>query len=150
MKGRVPKERSALARVCQRSTVIVLVFLAAGCTHNPMLGIWSISNREKEVPAAYLDELTTNIQKPTGATQIEFRKHSIVITGPGAQHRETGVKYSIRELEGGAIDVRILQPRKGDTTRDIDVCHVAASGNSARLESPTEVVDLVRIEKPHS
>ncbi len=129
------------------ATVVLVTLLAAGCTHNPMLGKWSITKREKETPASYLDELTTNVQSSSGATEIDFQKDSIVITSASSRHEETGVEYSIQELEGGATDVRILQPRKGDTVKDIDVCHIDSSGQRAQLESATEVVDLARIEQ---
>jgi hypothetical protein len=129
-----------------RPLLVVLLFIAAGCTHNPLLGKWSIQKREKEVPASYMDELTTNVQSATGASEIDFDKDSILIVGSTAEHKETGVEYSINELEGGATEVQILQPRSGDTTRDIDICHVDPSGKKAQLESATEVLDLARIE----
>jgi hypothetical protein len=126
--------------------IAIASLIAAGCTHNPVLGKWSITKREKEAPASYLDELSANVQSSTGATEIDFGKDSIVITSPTSRHQESGVEYSIQELEGGASDVRILQPRKGDTTRDIDTCHIDASGNRAQLESATELIDLARIQ----
>jgi hypothetical protein len=129
-----------------RPVLAIFLLMAAGCTHNPLLGKWSIQKREKEVPASYMDELTTNVLSPTGASEIDFDKDSILIVGSAAEHKETGVEYSIQELQGGATDVRILQPRSGDTTRDIDVCHIDPSGKKAQLESATEVLDLTRIE----
>jgi len=126
---------------------MLLTFALAGCTHNPLLGKWSIEKREKEAPTSSLDELTSNVQSSTGATEIDFRKHSIVIWNKAGKHREKGVEYSIQELESGATDIRILQPAGGDTHRDIDVCHLDATGKTAQLESATEVLDLARIEK---
>jgi len=124
---------------------MTLVFALAGCGHNPAIGKWNIGKREKEVVASDIDELTSNIRTSTGATTIEFRKDSIVISGGAADQVETGIDYSVQELEGGATDVRILQPRKGDTSADIDVLHIAAGGNTAQLESRTEMVDLTRV-----
>lgn len=129
-----------------RPLLAAFLLMAAGCTHNPLLGKWSIEKREKEVPASYMDELTTNVQSATGASEIDFDEDSILIVGSTAQHKETGVEYSIQELPGGATEVQILQPRSGDTTRDIDVCHIDPSGKQAQLESATEVLDLARIE----
>jgi hypothetical protein len=121
-----------------------LLFAIAGCAHNPALGKWNIGKREKEVVASDVDELTHNIRTSTGATSIEFRKNSILISGGAQDHVESGVQYSVQQLEGGAIDVRILQPRKGDSSADIDVLHIASDGNTAQLESRTELVDLTR------
>ena len=140
-------DQDSTVGIRRSATVVLVTLIAAGCTHNPLLGKWSISQREKEMSASYLDELTANVKGSTGATEIDFHKHSIVITSPTSEHQESGVEYSIQELDGGAIDVRILQPRKGDTVKDIDVCHIDASGKRAQLESATEVVDLARIEK---
>jgi len=123
---------------------LILMFAVAGCTHNPMLGKWKIGKREKEVETTDIDELTSNIKTSSGATGIEFRKNSIVITGGAQNHVETGIDYSVQELEGGATDVRILQPAKGDTSADIDMLHIAPDGNSAQLESRSELVDLTR------
>ena len=123
----------------------LLLILMAGCAKNPSLGLWSIGQRRTEVESTYVDELSNNIRRSTGATQIEFQKGSIVITGPAQQHVEHGVVYSVQELPSGAVDVRILQPRAGDTAKDIDILHIDPSGNSAQLESPTELVDLTRV-----
>jgi hypothetical protein len=126
-------------------SLMALVLAVFGCAPNPLLGKWQIAQRQKEAEATYIDELTSNIRTSTGATQIEFRKDSILITGGTQNHEETGVEYSIQELPSGAIDVRILQPRPGDTVRDIDLAHVDSSGNSAQLESTTEIVNLTRL-----
>jgi hypothetical protein len=123
---------------------LTMVLTVAGCTHNPVLGKWDIGKREKEVVASDIDELSHNIGAASGATAIEFRKDSIIISGGAANRVESGIDYSVQQLEGGATDVRILQPRKGDTSADIDVLHIAADGKTAQLESRTETVDLTR------
>ena len=118
----------------------------AGCTHNPLLGKWSIKSRDKEINTSYIDELSANVRAATGATTIDFSKDSIVISGGPQEHTETGVKYYIQELEGGGTDVQIMQPRKGDqASNDIDVCHIDPTGNVAQLESRTEMLHLTRI-----
>jgi hypothetical protein len=123
---------------------IIASLTIVGCSNNPILGKWNIDKREKEMRTSYMDELTTNVQSSSGATQIEFRKDSILITGGPNQHLETGVTYSVQELESGAVDVRILQQRPGATSADIDFFHIAAGGNTAQLESRTELIDLSR------
>jgi hypothetical protein len=129
-----------------RTGAMMMVMLAiAGCTHNPMLGKWTIASREKEADASYLDELTTNVRKSTGATTIEFLKDSIVTSGGPQDHTITGVTYIITELEGGATDVQIVQKRKSDPdNNDVDVCHIDKTGNTAQLESRNEVLGLTR------
>ena len=129
-----------------RTTAMITLMLAlAGCTHNPMLGKWTIASRDKEADASYLDELTTNVRKSTGATTIEFLKDSIVTSGGPQDHTITGVTYIITELEGGATDVQIVQARKSDPdNNDVDVCHIDKTGNAAQLESRTEVLGLTR------
>ncbi len=129
-----------------RTTAMITLMLAlAGCTHNPMLGKWTIASRDKEADASYLDELTTNVRKSTGATTIEFLKDSIVTSGGPQDHTITGVTYIITELEGGATDVQIVQARKSDPdNNDVDVCHIDKTGNTAQLESRTEVLGLTR------
>jgi len=118
----------------------------AGCTHNPLLGKWSIASRDKEVTASYLDELTSNVKTSTGATTIEFRKDSILISGGPQDHTETGIKYIIQELEGGATEVQIVQARQGDPdNNDVDVCHLDSGGNTAQLESRSEELHLTRV-----
>ena len=136
--------RSAVTRLGVAGSLALVVTTLAGCGGNPASGTWTIGQRQKELEATYLDELTTNIRKSTGATQIEFQKDSIVISGGAQPHTETGVIYSVDELPGGAVDIRILQPRAGDTTKDVDILHIDKTGNSAQLETPTELVDLTR------
>ncbi|HTY55622.1 MAG TPA: hypothetical protein VMB26_10500 [Candidatus Binataceae bacterium] len=124
----------------------ILMLTLAACTPNPLLGKWSIKSRDKETDASYIDELTSNVRTSTGAKTIEFRKDSIVVSGGPQEHTETGIKYIINELEGGATDVQIVQARKGDPdNNDVDVCHIDSTGNSAQLESRNELVDLTRI-----
>ena len=121
------------------------MLILAGCTHNPLLGKWSIASRDKEADASYLDELTTNVRSSTGATTIEFLKDSIVTSGGPQEHTVTGVTYIIQELEGGATDVKVVQARKSDPdNNDVDICHIDATGNTAQLESRTEVLHLTR------
>jgi archaellin len=136
--------RQAICRGPIVACALAVAFAAAGCSGNPIVGKWKIGKREKEMEATYVDELTTNIRPITGASQIEFRKDSIAVTGGPKDHLIENVQYSVQELPGGAVDVRILQPRPGDTSRDIDVLHIDASGNNAQLESPTELIDLAR------
>ncbi len=121
-----------------------VAFALAGCGHNPALGKWNIGKREKEIVSSDVDELSHNIRSSTGATTIEFRKNSIIITGGSQDRVETNIDYSVQELESGAADVRILQPRKGDTSADIDFLHIAPDGKTATIESRSEVVDLTR------
>ncbi len=117
----------------------------AGCTHNPLLGKWSITSRDKVTNASYIDELTSDVRTSTGATTIEFRKGSILISGGPQDHTETRVKYFIQELQGGATDVRVLQARKGDPdNNDVDLCHIDPTGNTAQLESRNEMLHLSR------
>src|SRR5580704_17669275 len=125
--------------------LMALMLTLAGCTHNPLLGKWSIASRDKEVDASYLDELTTNVRTSTGATTIEFLKDSIVTSGGPTDHTITGVTYIINELEGGTTDVQIVQARKTDPdNNDVDVCHIDKSGNAAQLESRNEILHLTR------
>lgn len=127
-----------------RCGILIVALALAGCGHNPALGKWSIGKREKEIETSDLDELTHDIRTATDATTIEFRKDSIVISGGAANQTESNIDYSVAGLESGATDVRILQSRKGDTSADIDTLHIAPDGNTAQLESRTEVVDLTR------
>jgi hypothetical protein len=137
--------KSRTEKAVRIGAVAVLMLALAGCTHNPLLGKWSITSRDKEADASYLDELTSNVRTSTGATTIEFRKDSILISGGPREHTETGIKYFIQELEGGATDVRVLQPRKGDPdNNDIDLCHIDPTGNKAQLESRNEILHLTR------
>ena len=129
-----------------RATVIAILILGvAGCTQNPLLGKWSIKSRDKEAEANFVDELTSNLKKPSGATTVEFRKDSILISGGPQEHTVNGVSYIIQELEGGATTVQIVQPRKSDPdNNDVDVCHVDPTGNNAQLESRDTVIQLTR------
>ena len=138
--------RKAVRNVAMMAAIMPMMLALAGCTHNPLLGKWSIASREKEVDTSYIDELTANVRTSTGATTIEFLKDSIVISGGPQEHTETGVTYFIQELESGATDVQIHQARKdGGANDDIDVCHLDATGNTAQLESRTEMLHLTRI-----
>jgi hypothetical protein len=143
MQSRIGK---ALRTAAMMAAIMPMMLVLAGCTHNPMLGKWSIASRDKEVDTSYIDELTANVKTSTGATTIEFQKDSIVISGGPQTHSETGVTYFVQELEGGATDVQIHQARKGDPGNDdVDVCHIDPTGNAAQLESRTEMVHLTRI-----
>jgi hypothetical protein len=137
--------KSRMENAVRTAAIAALMLALAGCTHNPLLGKWSISSREKEVGASYIDELTSNVKASTGATTIEFRKDSILISGGPQQHAETDVTYSIQELEGGATEVRVLQTGRGDPdNNDVDVCHIDPTGNTAQLESRNELLHLTR------
>ncbi|MHB8382232.1 MAG: hypothetical protein ACYDC3_07815 [Candidatus Binataceae bacterium] len=129
-----------------RCGILVVSLAIAGCGHNPALGKWNIGKREKETETSDIDELSHDIRTAADATTIEFRKDSIVISGGTANQTESNIDYSVAPLEGGATDIRILQPRKGDTSADIDTLHIAADGKTAQLESRTEVVDLTRAQ----
>jgi len=120
----------------------------SGCTYNPSLGKWKIDQRTKETYVSYVDPLSSNIRKKTGHDTIEFRKDSIVISGGPKEAVETGIQYRIQELEGQAgTEVRVFQPRKDDSSQfDIDVLRVTPDGKSAHLETPSEIVELKRIE----
>jgi hypothetical protein len=138
--------RSRMNRAAATGAIIALMLTLAGCTHNPLLGKWSIASRDKEVDASYLDELTTNVRTSTGATTIEFLKDSIVTSGGPTDHTITGVTYIINELEGGTTDVQIVQARKSDPdNNDVDVCHIDKTGNTAQLESRSEMLHLTRV-----
>jgi len=134
-----------MGKVARTCATVALMLALAGCSHNPLLGKWSIASRDKEADASYLDELSTNVRTSTGATTIEFLKDSILISGGPQQHTESGVTYIITELEGGATEVQIVQARKSDPdNNDIDVCHIDKTGNGAQLESRNEVLHLTR------
>lgn len=122
--------------------VLVLSLALAGCGYNPALGKWNITKSEEEVEATTADELTV-IRNSTGATAIEFRKDSILVTGGLKDRSESPVVYSVQPLKSGATTVQILQG-KSDTNHDIDVMMISPDGNRARLESRTELVDLTR------
>jgi hypothetical protein len=137
--------KSRTEKAVRIGAVAGLMLALAGCTHNPLLEKWSITNCEKEADASYLDELTSNVRTSTGATTIEFRKGSILISSGPQDHTETGIRYFVQELEGDATDVRVLQARKGDPdNNDVDSCHIDLTGNTAQLESRTEMLHLAR------
>jgi hypothetical protein len=139
--------KSRIGRAIGTATLMTLMLALAGCTHNPLLGKWSIASRDKEIDTSYIDELTANVKTSTGATSIEFRKDSILISGGPKEHTETGVTYFIQELEGGGTEVQVLQARKGEpNNNDVDVCHIDPTGNSAQLESRSELLHLIRVE----
>jgi hypothetical protein len=134
-----------MRKAAQTGAIVALMLALAGCTHNPLLGKWSIASRDKEAEASYLDELTTNVKTSTGATTVEFLKDSIVTSGGPQEHTIQGVTYIITELEGGATDIQIVQARKSDPdNNDVDVCHIDKTGNTAQLESRNEVLHLTR------
>jgi hypothetical protein len=120
----------------------------SGCTYNPLLGKWKIDQRTKETDVSYVDPLSTHIKKQSGNDTIEFAKNSIVVSGGANSATEDGIHYQITELEGaGGTEVKIYQPRKDDPNNyDIDVSRVAPDGKSAHLETPSETVELKRIE----
>lgn len=121
----------------------------SGCTYNPALGKWKIDQRTKETDVSYVDPLSTNIKKQTGNDTIELLKDSIVVSGGGKDIVENSIQYRIQELEGaGGTEVRIAQPRKDDPNNyDIDVFRVSPDGKSAHLETPSEIVELKRIDQ---
>src|SRR5277367_7157147 len=115
---------SRISKAARTGAILALMLALAGCTHNPLLGKWTITSRDKEAEASYLDELTTNVRTSTGATTIEFQQDSIVTSGGPQDHTITGVTYIINELEGGATDVQIVQARKSDPdNNDVDIAH---------------------------
>ena len=132
-------------KVLRAALITILILGVAGCTHNPLIGKWSIKSRDKESDANFIDELTSNLKKASGATTVEFRKDSILISGGPQEHTVNGVSYVVQELEGGATTVQIMQPRKSDPdNNDVDVCHVDPTGNAAQLESRNTVIQLTR------
>lgn len=136
---------SRIGKAVRTCATLLFMIALAGCTYNPLLGKWSIKSHDKEADATFVDELTANTRTSTGATTIDFRKDSIVISGGPQEHTETGIKYVIQELEGGATQVSIVQARKGDPdNNDVDVCHVDSTGNSAVLESRNQTLRLTR------
>lgn len=120
----------------------------SGCTYNPLLGKWKIDQRTKETYVSYVDPLSSNIKKQTGNDTIEFDKNSLTISGGVNGFTEDGIHYQVTELPGGeGTEVKIYQPRKDDPNNyDIDLSRVAPDGKSAHLETPSEVVELKRIE----
>jgi len=141
------------ARTLRRWTLLVcaaaLLVGLSGCTYNPLLGKWKIDQRTKETDVTYLDPLSHNIKKHTGNDTIEFLKDSIVISGGPQPVTEDGINYQITELEGAAgTEVKIYQPRKDDPSNyDIDLSTVAPDGKSAHLETPSEIIELKRIDQ---
>ena len=131
--------------ICAAALLVVL----SGCTYDPLLGKWKIDQRTKETDVTYLDPLSHNIKKHTGNDTIEFLKDSIVVSGGLQPVTEDGINYQITELEGAAgTEVKIYQPRKDDPSNyDIDLSRVAPDGKSAHLETPSEVVELKRIDQ---
>ncbi len=127
---------------------MALLIGLSGCTYNPLLGKWKIDQRTKETYVSYVDPLSSNIKKQTGNDTIEFTKNSIVVSGGPNAVTEDGIHYQITELEGGAgTEVKIYQPRKDDPNNyDIDTSRVTPDGKSAHLETPSEIVELKRIE----
>jgi len=127
---------------------IALLMGLSGCTYNPVLGKWKIDQRTKETYVSYVDPLSSNIRKQTGNDTIEFSKDSLVVSGGPNAVTEEGIHYQVTELEGsGGTEVKIYQPRKDDPNNyDIDVSRVAPDGKSAHLETPSEIVELKRIE----
>jgi len=119
-----------------------------GCTYNPLLGKWKIDQRTKETYVSYVDPLSSHIKKHTGNDTIEFTKTSIVVSGGPKAATEDGIHYQVTELEGAAgTEVKVYQPRKDDPNNyDIDTSRVAPDGKSAHLETPSEIVELKRIE----
>lgn len=126
--------------------LLALAMLGTGCSRNPIVGKWNIAQREKEAETSFVDELVQNSKSSTGATTLEFRPDSILITGSSAPHLETGVKYYVNSLEGGGFEVRIMQQHGGDPdNNDVDTLHIEPDGNTARLESRNAVYHLSRI-----
>lgn len=149
----VPKEFEAENvrghyRWTMRVCAVALLAGLWGCTYNPLLGKWKIDQRTKETDVTYVDPLSHNIKKKTGNDTIEFEKNSIVVSGGAQPVTEDGIHYQITELEGSAgTEVKIYQPRKDDPNNyDIDVLRVAPDGKSAHLETPSEIVELKRID----
>ena len=125
-----------------------LLITLCGCTYNPALGKWKIDQRTKETYVSYVDPLSSNIKKQTGNDTIEFLKDSIVVSGGGKDVVESGIQYRTQELEGqGGTEVRIFQPRKDSSGEfDIDVLRVNPDGKSSHLETPSEIVELKRLD----
>jgi hypothetical protein len=144
-RARVGSIKSAHAwwLVCAAAMVVAL----SGCTYNPGLGKWKIDQRTKETYESYVDPLSSHIKKHTGNDTIELLKDSIVVSGGGKDIVETGIEYRIQELEEGGTEVKIYQPRKDQPGQyDIDLFRVSSDGKSAHLETPSEIVELKRIE----
>jgi len=120
----------------------------SACTYNPLLGKWKIDQRSKETYVSYVDPLSSNIKKQTGNNTIEFSKNSLAISGGANGFTEDGIHYQVTELPGSeGTEVKIYQPRKDDPNNyDIDTSRVAPDGKSAHLETPSEIVELKRIE----
>jgi hypothetical protein len=135
-------------RMLVLSAAAILIGLS-GCTYNPLLGKWKIDQRSKETYVSYVDPISSHIRKQTGNDTIEFRQNSVVISGGAKPMTEDGIHYQVTELEGSAgTEVKVYQPRKDDPNNyDIDTTRVTPDGKSAHLETPSEVVDLKKIEE---
>jgi hypothetical protein len=136
------------ARLILALCAMALAAGLCGCTYNPLLGKWKIDQRTKETYVSYVDPLSSNIRKQTGNDTIEFDKNSLAISGGPNTFTEDVIHYQITELpESAGTQVKIYQPRKDDPNNyDIDMARVAPDGKSVHLETPSEVVELKRIE----
>jgi hypothetical protein len=97
----------------------------------------------------YVDPLSKHIKKETGNTIIEFGQNSIAVSGGSKPATEDNIHYQVTQLPGGEGDeVKIYQPRKDDPNNyDIDTARVSPDGKTAHLETPSEMVDLKKIEQ---
>jgi len=128
---------------------LALIVGASGCTYNPLIGKWQIDHRSKETYVTYVDPLSKHIKKETGNTIIEFGQNSIAVSGGSKPATEDNIHYQVTQLPGGEGDeVKIYQPRKDDPSNyDIDTARVSPDGKTAHLETPSEMVDLKKIEQ---
>jgi hypothetical protein len=138
----------AAGRWLAAACAMALLMGLSGCTYNPLLGKWKIDQRTKETYVSYIDPLSSHIKKQTGNDTIQFDKNSITISGGANAVTEEAIHYQITELPGAeGTEVKIYQPRKDDPNNyDIDTLRVAPDGKSAHLETPSEIVELKRIE----
>ncbi len=142
-------DRRRRNRVLLTISIVALMIGASGCTYNPLIGKWQIDHRNKETYVSYVDPLSSHIKKQTGNTMIEFRKDSFEVSGGSKPATEQDIHYQVTELPGGeGTEVKIYQPRKDDPNNyDIDTARVSPDGKSAHLETPSEMVDLKRINE---
>lgn len=148
-KRRIDPARRRRDRVLLTIAALAVMAGASGCTYNPLIGKWQIDHRTKETYVSYVDPLSKHIKKETGNTTIVFSQNSLEVSGGSKPATEQGIHYQVTELPGGeGNEVKIYQPRKDEPNNyDIDTARVSPDGKSAHLETPSEMVDLKKINE---
>jgi hypothetical protein len=148
-KWKIDPARRRRDRVLLTIAALAVMVGASGCTYNPLIGKWQIDHRNKETYVSYVDPLSKHIKKETGNTTIVFSQNSLEVSGGSKPATEQGIHYQVTELPGGeGNEVKIYQPRKDDPNNyDIDTARVSPDGKSVHLETPSEMVDLKKINE---